>query len=114
MSEESSQAQAFEALALKALALLDEALERCDPENVVGLVKLAGALVDLHAVLGLKKDPLDQEEQRAKIQKLQQDAHQDKAQGGGVILLPEIREPEEDPGEDPPCLDPWLEHIRQP
>ena len=90
MSEESSQAQAFEAVAAKALALLDEALERCDSENVVGLVKLAGALVDLHAVLGLKKDPLDREEQRAKIEKLQADMQHDKPQGGGVILLPEM------------------------
>lgn len=114
MSEESSQAQAVKAAALKALALLDEALDRCDPENVAGLVKLAGALVDLHAVLGLRKDPLDQEEQRAKIQKLHQDAHQDKAQGGGVILLPEISEPEEDLGDDPPGLDAWLEHLSQP
>ena len=128
MSEESREA-AFEALAEKALRLLDEAIDRTDPENVVGLVKLVGALLDLQAALGLRKDELDREEQLGKIAKLQAAAQKDAGSsnaGTGVVILPEMADPEDLEAaeaealedfalsEDPAGLDSWLESIRQP
>lgn len=97
MSEE-SRVGAFEALAEKALRLLDEAIDRTDPENIVGLAKLAGALLDLQTALGLRKDELDREEQRGKIAKLEAAAAKDAGSsdaGTGVLILPAMADPDE-------------------
>ena len=113
MSEESREA-AFEALAEKALRLLDEAIDRTDPENIVGLAKLAGAVLDLQAALGLRKDELDREEQRGKIAKLQAASSKDAGgsnAGTGVIILPEMIVPDEAEAREAEALEAFADSL---
>ena len=103
MSEEISRESAFSAVAEKALRLIDEAIQATAPTDYAVIQKLAAALVDLHAVLGLKKDQLDREEQHEKILKLRLATKEEAEKaGGGVILLPlldgELQPPDDDPG----------------
>lgn len=112
MSEAISREAAFEAVADKALRLIDEAITRCEPTEYAVLQKLAAALVDLHTVLGLKKDQLDREEQHEKIMKLRLATKEEAEKaGGGVILIPcqdggGVADP--DPEPDPEAFDSWL------
>lgn len=102
MSEEISREAAFSAVAEKALRLIDEAIQATAPTEYAAIQKLAAALVDLHAVLGLKKDQLDREEQRQKIVKLRLATKEEAEQaGGGVILLPVLGDQPQPPDLDP-------------
>lgn len=129
MSEEISRETAFSAVAEKALHLIDEAIQATAPTDYAVIQKLAAALVDLHAALGLKKDQLDREEQHEKILKLRLATKEEAEKaGGGVILLPlvdgELQPPDDDlalaqlmrnqeAAEEDERFDLWLEETRQ-
>lgn len=95
MSEESSRGEAFQACLDKALVKVNAAIDQAEPGEVANLAKLASALVDLAALLGLKKDDLDREEQKAKIDQIKAKTEHDTPQsGGGVLVLPAFDDPE--------------------
>lgn len=104
----------FESVLDLAIDRLAEAVEHVTADDILLLSKLAGVLSDLAVIAGYKKDDLDREEQRAKIDKLHAQAqHEEPPQGGGVLVLPGVGDSQEAAEEDD-RFDRWLEAIRQP
>ena len=79
------------------LEKLRQALDQLEPENTPALASLARTLKDLRELQGLRKDALDLEEQQARIEKLRSEIRktEEEEAPAGVLILPEIREPED-------------------
>lgn len=80
------------------LEKLRQSLDQLEPENTAALASLTRTLKDLRELQGLRKDALDLEEQQARIEKMRSEIRksEDEGEPAGVLILPEIREPEED------------------
>ena len=74
------------------------ALDQLEPENTPALASLARTLKDLRELQGLRKDALDLEEQQARIEKMRSEIRktEEEEAPAGVLILPEIREVEEE------------------
>ena len=79
------------------LEKLRQALDQLEPENTPALASLARTLKDLRELQGLRKDALDLEEQQARIEKMRSEIRKtgEEDAPAGVLILPEIREPED-------------------
>ena len=78
---------------------IQDALEVVDVENVFAIKMLASALKDLRDLQGIR-DPLDEEEKRARIAKLRSDTRiVDSDDVGGIVFMPAM-EPLPEPPED--------------
>ena len=79
------------------LEKLRQALDQLEPENTPALASLTRTLKDLRELQGLRKDALDLEEQQARIEKLRSEIRktEEEEAPAGVLILPEIREPED-------------------
>lgn len=79
------------------LEKLRQALDQLEPENTQALASLARTLKDLRELQGLRKDALDLEEQQARIEKLRSEIRktEEEEAPAGVLILPEIRQPED-------------------
>ncbi len=79
------------------LEKLRQALDQLEPENTPALASLARTLKDLRELQGLRKDALDLEEQQARIRKMRSEIRktEEEETPAGVLILPEIREPED-------------------
>ena len=79
---------------------IQDALAVVDVENVFAIKMLASALKDLRDLQGIR-DPLDEEEKRARIAKLRSDTRNVEDGGeGGVIFMPTMDDRPEPPSED--------------
>lgn len=71
---------------------IQDALAVVDVSNVFAIKMLASALKDLRDLQGIR-DPLDEEEKRARIAKLRSDTRiVDSEEGGGIIFMPSMED----------------------
>ena len=86
-------AQRFQRIVDGMLDRVEEAICKIDPNDAGSIKLLTGALKDLRDLKHLNRTELDIEEQKARIEKLKNDARVvEEGEESGVILMPAIEE----------------------
>ena len=81
------------------LEKLRQALDQLEPDDTLALASLVRALKDLRELQGLRKDPLDLEEQQTRIEKMRSEIRRGESEESqtGVLILPTMEEEAQGP-----------------